>query len=215
MTLAEAYRPRTWGDFVGHDRAKNRIAALRPRGLASRAYWISGPSGAGKTSMALLLAAELADPLNIVELDAAEATPARLRDLEASSTLYGMGAKPGRAYILNEAHGLRVDAVRQLLVILERLPRHVAWIFTTTRDGENDLFQDAEDAGPLLSRCVVLKLDRKNLAEAFAERARYIAEAEGLGGATVPAFLSLVREKRNNLRAVLAEVECGRMAVQA
>lgn len=215
MTLADAYRPATLAALIGHERAKARIAALRPRGLAGRAYWISGPSGVGKSSLALLLAREVASPMSITELDASEATPARLRELEDASALYGFGDRPGRAVIVNEAHGMRVDAVRSLLVILERLPRHAAWIFTTTRDGDSDLFADAEDAGPLLSRCVALRLDRKGLAESFAAWARYVAEREGLGGAPEGAYLDLVREKRNNLRAVLAEVECGRMAREA
>ena len=60
----------------------------------------------------------------------------------------------GRAYIVNEAHGLRKDVIRQLLVVLERIPPHSLWIFTTTIEGQEAIFEDYDDASPLLSRCL-------------------------------------------------------------
>jgi hypothetical protein len=51
--------------------------------------------------------------------------------LEAPLTLRGMSEKGGRAVIINEAHGLRKDVIRQLLVTLERIPPHVVWVFTS------------------------------------------------------------------------------------
>ena len=55
VQLAELFRPATWSDVVGQDKVINRIQALAKRGLAGRAYWISGQSGTGKTSIARLL----------------------------------------------------------------------------------------------------------------------------------------------------------------
>ncbi len=40
--LTEHYRPHSWGDVVGQDKVINRLLALRKRGLAGRAYWLSG-----------------------------------------------------------------------------------------------------------------------------------------------------------------------------
>src|SRR5262249_4680832 len=59
--LTEQYRPKTWQDVVGQDKVVNRLLALRRRGLAGRAYWLSGPSGTGKTTIARLIAAEVAE----------------------------------------------------------------------------------------------------------------------------------------------------------
>jgi hypothetical protein len=77
MQLHEQYRPKTWAEVVGQEKAIAKINALRPRGLAGRAYWISGQSGTGKTTIARLLAREVADPINIDEVDATDLSAAR------------------------------------------------------------------------------------------------------------------------------------------
>ena len=80
MRLFEQYRPRAWTDFIGQDKAIARLAALRARGLAGRAIWLSGPSGCGKTSAALLIAQEVADDWQTFKLrDPSELTGEFLR----------------------------------------------------------------------------------------------------------------------------------------
>jgi DNA polymerase III gamma/tau subunit len=49
-SLFERYRPKMWSEVVGQDKLVAKVNALRPRGLGGRAYWIAGPSGAGKTT---------------------------------------------------------------------------------------------------------------------------------------------------------------------
>lgn len=210
MQLHEQYRPATWGDVVGQDKAIQTIELLRKRGLSGRAYWLSGQSGTGKTTIAKLLAREIAENICIDELDASDLTPARLRQIEQEMISFGWGGK-GRAYIINEAHGLSRPSIRQLLVLLERLPSHVVIIFTTTSEGQESLFEEKIDAHPLLSRCQEIQLARRDLANVFAERAKQIAQAEQMDGKPIDAYLKLVRKHKNNMRAVLQTIESGGM----
>jgi len=207
--LFERYRPAIWAEVVGQDKVVAQIDFIRQRGLGGKAYWLSGSSGTGKTTIARLLAGAIAEPFNVTEVDANEVSLDWLRDAERVSPMYGLGARSGRAYIINEAHGLKGMVLRKLDVMLEDLPNHVLWAFTTTSEGEELLFESQRDAGPFMSRCIPLPLARRDITRPMAERCKMILEREGLDGLPIERYVSVLKEERNNMRAVLQRGERG------
>lgn len=213
QTLFEKYRPSDLKDVLGQDRAIKKIRTLLSRGgFNGRSVWLSGASGTGKTTLARIIAATIADEWFVQEYDSADSlNTAALDEIDRTMSLYGGGKKQGRAFVVNECHSLRKAAVRRLLGMLERIPNHVVFVFTTTKEGEAGLFEDNIDASPLLSRCVRIALTNQGLAKVFAEHCRAIATSEGLNGKPLQAYIRLAQDCKNNCRAMLQEIESGTM----
>lgn len=211
QALYEKHRPKQWSEVVAQDKAIKEIAcAARVAGGYAQCWWLTGASGTGKTTLAYLIAREHCDAICIDERDATGMTVADVRQIESEWMTFGWG-NGGRAYIINEAHGLRRDVVRAWLTALERRPSHVSIIFTTTTEGEDRLFEDHDDAGPLVSRCTRIALARQGLAKPFADVCKLILTAEGLDGRDIGQYVRLAQECNNNLRRMLSEGAKGRM----
>lgn len=217
--LFEQYRPTSWADLIGQDKVEREVSILRRRGLMGRAYLLTGPTGCGKTSAAYLIAREVAGPDFIQELDAGLLTADRLAEWECDSH-YCASGPGGRAYVVNEAHRLKPSVVAQLLVALERMPAHVAWLFTSIIgpervEGDTKFFQTATvDTEAWLSRCQHLALTSQGLAKPGAVRLLEIARAENLvNGDPEETMLKrlerIIHDEHGNLRAALQRIEKG------
>jgi len=206
--LHEEYRPKTWADVVGQPELLAQIERLRHRGLTGRAFWISGPSGSGKTTAARLLAAEVADPCMTDEIDGTSVSAGWLDQIEREQRgrpLFGSAY----AWVVNEAHRIRSDLVTRLLVMLDPVPEHAIYIFTTTSEAQQELWDRKLDSAPFLSRCVPLKTTAVPVE--FARHVKRIAEAEGLDGKPTYAYTTLAHDTGGNMRAMLQAVENGKM----
>jgi len=211
MQLNEQYRPKTFKEVIAQPKAVSLLQRFESKGnLAGRAYWIAGKSGTGKTTLARIIADKVASGMYIEEMDAQTVLPSTIAQWTHGQLYAPMGAI-GRCYIINESHGLRKDTIRALLIFLEALKDDTTVVFTTTIDGQADLFEVSIDADPLLSRCVQITLASQGIAKPFAQRALEIARTEDLDGQPLEAYIKLVNKHKGNFRAVLSAIESGVM----
>lgn len=217
MCLYEKIRPRTLEGVIGQPDAVRRLSTMAKAGkLAGNAYWFAGSSGTGKTTLSRIVAhlvtadCELAE----VEMDCGELTPKAVTEFERSCRCRPIGGN-GWAFIVNEAHGLRRDTVRQLLVTLERIPSHVVWCFTTTNAGQQALFDGCEDSHPLLSRCCYFGLETR-LEKLLPLQVQYLARVameHGFADDIDPEKLvEIVQRSKGNVREQLQFLASGGLA---
>lgn len=221
-SLFEKYRPRKFSEVVGQDRAIQALDVIRKRtgGLGGNAYFIAGKPGTGKTTIARLIAQEVAGhSIGIHEMDAGKADVAFMDWAQKCYRFRPIGAN-GWAFVLNEVHGMNKTQIRRLLDVIEPaggLPSYVAWVFTTTVAGRSSLFGREDDlvaqtdASAFASRCKVLPMIAGDLELPYALRAQEIALAENLDGQPLQAYIQLARKHDCNLRFMLNDIEIGAM----
>ena len=206
MQLNEKYRPKQFSEVVGQSKAVTMLESLP--GLSGRAYWIAGKSGTGKTTLARIIGNKVASKFYCTELLADDLTKDMIRQWVDDQYYMPMGGM-GRCYIINEAHGLRKDTMRKLLGFIEDLREYTTVIFTTTIEGQTDLFEEHYDASPLLSRCKLVPMAYQGIAKPFSVHLQRIASEYSGKEVTAAACLKLINTYKGNLRAAIGDIEAG------
>jgi DNA polymerase III gamma/tau subunit len=203
QSLAEKYRPRRIADFIGLERPKKVLSGFLKR-PASGAWLFLGPSGVGKSSMALALANELQGELH--KIPSQKCTAPAIEDVVRQCWYAPMTPGGFHMVLADEADAMSNAAQLQLLSKLDSVDPapNTIWIFT------------ANDTERLerrfLSRCKVLEFSSYGLSAEITSYLSKVWRAEG-GNGNAPDFERLAKDSRNNVRDCLMRLEVELMAL--
>jgi replication-associated recombination protein RarA len=200
--LAEKYRPKRIADFIGLEKQRKVLSAFASR-PTSCAWLFLGPSGVGKSTMALALAEELGAELHKIPSQKCNAAAIE----ETVRQCWYATAKVGGFHIVlaDEADQMSNAAQLQLLSKLDSVdpaPQTI-WIFT------------ANDTSRLekrfISRCRVLEFSSYGMR---AELAGLLSRVwQGQTTAPAPDFERMAKDSTNNVRDALNTLEVELLAV--
>jgi len=203
QSLTEKYRPTRIADFIGLERPKKVLSAFLRR-PASGAWLFLGPSGLGKSTMAMALANELQ-----AELHKIPSQRCNVQSIEDTvrRCWYAPMTPGGVHIVLADEADQMTDAAQ--LALLSKLDStdpapNTIWIFTA-----NDTTRLERR---FLSRCKVLEFSSYGLAGEIAAYLSKVWHAEG-GNGNGPDFERLAKDSRNNVRDCLMRLEVELMAL--
>ncbi len=203
QSLAEKYRPTRIADFIGLERPKKVLSAFCKR-PASGAWLFVGPSGVGKSTMALAVAAELAAELHTIP---SQKCNAQTIDDTVRRCWYAPMTQGGFHVVLADEADQMTNAAQ--LALLSKLDStdpapNTIWRFT------------ANDTERLerrfLSRCKCWSF----LATVWPGRLPAISTRSGTrkgGNGNAPDWARLAKDSRNNVRDCLMRLETELLAL--
>lgn len=196
--LTERYRPRLIADFVGLEKPKKLCMKLAENPFES-AWLFIGPSGTGKTTMALALAELI--PAHVHHIPSQECTLANIERVRMSCQYVPMQGCKMHLVLVDEADRMTDAAQVSLLSKLDatNFPPNTIFIFTCN---------DSSRLEPrFLSRLRTVDFSSYGIAKDAADLLARIWQNEAPAGSVPPNFARIVKEANNNVRESLMNLE--------
>lgn len=210
IQLVDKYRPKKLADFVGVDRPRAILQAFARKPYTS-AWLLLGPSGLGKTTMALALADEIGGQIH--HIPAAKCTVDNINE-----TARACWNRPlvgdFNIVVTDEADRMSTQARYSLLSILDVTAMPPDTIFLFTANSVETLREAGQGGeGRFLSRVRTVKFTTDKILEPAAALLARIWKAEG-GGKHAPDFRVMLRDAELNLRSAIMTLEIELMGVE-
>ncbi len=198
QSLCEKYRPRKIAAFAGLDKAKTILQKFAAQPY--RISWLfTGPTGVGKTSMALALASEIQAELHRL---VPNSTREDIERVWADCQGFPAPGYKRHLILVDDVDGVSKAALITLLAKLDARDGapDIVWVFTCP---------DAEKLDRRFrSFCGEIKFASYGIAKDATALLKRVWEAErGTTDAAPPNFARIVKESNNDIRAALTTLE--------
>ena len=200
----EKYRPKTFEEMALQDDHRRFLSACIEQRDMPHLIFV-GPPGCGKTTAAVILEAALSEWPRVFDVSERSGIHVVRNEIARAIRLVPLqgrvGHKPFHIFRIEEAEGIKPDALRVLRGLMEKYPEHNRFIFTC-----NDLPSDKA----IIDRCTVVQMDTTAIPTAEKLRvADRILAAEGVAAERglltqcvrlAPTMRSLIRHLEGSFR---------------
>jgi DNA polymerase III gamma/tau subunit len=194
--LVDRYDPQKIADFVGFESIRALLTKFAKQPY--KAWLFVGPSGVGKTSLALILA-ELLDG-ELYHVASRECTQERVEAIIKRTAYHPSLGKKWHVIVVDEADQMTKAAQHAFLSVLDRTHQPEGTIFIFTAN-ETYLLEDR-----FQSRCRPLHFNLEDLTPAVGAYLARIWKKEH-GWSPAPDFGEVFRRSKNNVRTALMNLE--------